>query len=78
MKFPESAVTVNQQQMDVFDEFAEKLGSTGGDLVRAVLKRVVDGLEQAQSATDPAHNSFASVLPAVRSTSNVVRLPVRG
>jgi hypothetical protein len=76
MKFPEPAVNVNQQQMDVFDKFAEKFGSTGVDLVREVLKKVMHSLEQAQAATDPVNSSPASVIP-VR-TNNVVHLPVRG
>jgi hypothetical protein len=81
MKFPEQAVTLEQQQMDVFERLAKGTGITGSELLKAVLMRVIDSLEQAHKSCDPVHGSFASSVPPVRAgglPSNVFQLPTKG
>ena len=46
MNFPEPAVLLDQQQMDVLERVANNAGITGEELVRETLKRVLDSLEQ--------------------------------
>ena len=80
MDFPEQAVTLEQQQMDVFERLAKSTGTTGSELLRAVLMKVVDSLEQAHMSCDPVHSSFASTVPPVRAgglPSNVFQFPVK-
>ncbi|WP_397448159.1 hypothetical protein [Pseudomonas sp. NA-150] len=79
MKFQEPAVLVDQEQMEVLERVANNAGYTGDDLVREVLRRVMDSLEQAQKAGELAHKK-ASHLRVVRSDlgcNNVVRLPLK-
>lgn len=64
MNIPEPAVHLDQQQMDVFERLATASGFTGEELIREVLKRVMDSLESAQKIVDSP-------------PSNVVRLPSR-
>lgn len=75
MKIPEQAVTLDQQQMDAFDRMAMKVGSTGPELVRRALSKIIAALEEAHKANDPVHGSFAtSAPPDACASSNVVPL----
>ena len=75
MKIPENVVTLDQQQMDAFDRMAMKIGSTGPELVRRALSKILVALEDAHKANDPVHGSFAISIPADRSVpSTVVQL----
>lgn len=59
MNFPEPAVLLDQQQMDVLERVANNAGITGEELVRETLKRVLDSLEQAQKVNrSPPGNVF--------------------
>lgn len=59
MNFPEPAVLLDQQQMDVLERVANNAGITGEELVRETLKRVLDSLEQAQKVNrSPSGNVF--------------------
>jgi len=81
MNFPEHAVTLEQQQMDVFERLAKSTGTTGSELLREVLMKVIDSLEQAHRSCDPAHGSFASTVPPVRAgglPNNVFQFPTKG
>jgi hypothetical protein len=72
MKIPEQAVTLDQQQMDAFDRMAMKVGSTGPELVRRALSKIIAALEEAHKANDPVHGSVATSLPADGSAPSTV------
>lgn len=72
MKTPEHEVTLDQQQMDAFDRMAMKVGSTGPELVRRALSKILGALEDAHRASDPVHGSFASSIPQDSSVPNNV------
>ena len=75
MKIPEQVVTLDQQQMDAFDRMAMKVGSTGPELVRQALSKILVALEEAHKANDPVHGSFATSISADGSApSTVVQL----
>lgn len=69
----ELEVVLSSKEMDVLERVAQNAGTSGESLLKQILSRVLDSLENAQMATDPVHGSPASNVFPIR--PNVKRVP---